>query len=111
MKAITAELKYLQWQELYEKERPFQLFIDLPPDAKDCRVSNLVFERHDVEIADIRDSQDQFSIDTHGFMVRTHKTGVAEFTNRRLIKEAYLSEVEEMLRSTLDGVDRCFVFN
>ncbi|KAK7393856.1 hypothetical protein QQX98_013360 [Neonectria punicea] len=109
--ALTAELKYLQWQDLYERERPFQLFIDLPPDAEDRRVSNLVFEKHHVPIVDIRSRYNQFSLDTHGFMIRKHQTAMKDFTDREAVESIYLPEVEEILRSNLDGVDGCFVFN
>lgn len=70
-----------------------------------------MFEKHHVEVTDIRGAQEQFSIDTHGFMVVNQKTAVANFSDPQLVKEQYLPEVEALLRSALDGVDRCFVFN
>ncbi|RSM12642.1 hypothetical protein CEP52_002298 [Fusarium oligoseptatum] len=40
-----------------------------------------------------------------------HRTSFENFKNREAVESLYLPEVEEILRSNLDGVDGCFVFN
>ncbi|RSM15099.1 hypothetical protein CDV31_005180 [Fusarium ambrosium] len=40
-----------------------------------------------------------------------HRTSFENFKDREAVESLYLPEVEEILRSNLDGVDGCFVFN
>jgi hypothetical protein len=109
--AVRVSLKFLKWQELYEIEKPFQIFIDIPKDAEDQRNTNLVFEAVDINIFNVRDCLQDLSIDTHGFMYRTHPTALKEFTDRPSVEALYLPEVEKILRDELDDVDRVFFFD
>ena len=52
--ALTITLKFLLWQPLYATEKPFQIFINIPPDAPDVRDTNLVFENVDLPVQDVR---------------------------------------------------------
>lgn len=102
---------FLQWQDLYEIERPFQIFIDIPKDAKDQRDTNLVFEKVSCKIEDVRDGVHNLSLDGNGFIYRRHATNVTDFTNRMTVDRNYLPEIEKFLKDELDGVDRVFFFD
>jgi hypothetical protein len=108
---IKVSLKFLKWQELYEVEKPFQIFIDIPKDAKDQRDTNLVFETVDIDASNVRDCLQDLSIDTHGFMYRSRPTTFTDFTNKPAVEALYLPEVEKILREELDNVDRVFFFD
>jgi hypothetical protein len=108
---LNVTLKFLEWQQLYEEEKPFQIFINIPKDAEDQRDTNLVFEDAEVHIEDVRTSERNFSLDETGFQFEKHVTSVKDFTNRKTVDEIYLPELEKLLRSKVDGIDRVFFFD
>ena len=125
--SLTVPLKFLAWQDLYNHEKPFQIFIDIPPSAPDQRSSNLVFETVHVPLQDVRNLPDGgggdtgkfFSLDGNGFVYRKHEmTGmlrdVGAFfaeADRETVERAYLPEVEKLLRGQIEGVDEVFFFD
>src|ERR1700754_4130329 len=80
---VQASLKFLQWQSLYEVEKPFQIFINIPDHVKDRRTTNLVFEDCQVMIKDVRGHSHDFTLDYHGFMYRIHETSMKNVTDRK----------------------------
>ena len=108
---VLASMKFLQWQSLYEVEKPFQIFINIPDHVEDKRTTNLVFEDNQLKVKDVRASATDFSLDQHGFMYRNHETALRDFTNRKHVEESYLPEVESLLRQEADGVDEVFFFD
>jgi hypothetical protein len=108
---ILVSLKFLQWQSLYEVEKPFQIFINIPDHVEDKRTTNLVFEDIQLKVKDVRDNATEFSLDQHGFMYRNHETTLRDVTNRKHVEETYLPEVESLLRQEADGVDEVFFFD
>ena len=107
--AIT--LQFLQWQDLYKTEKPFQIFINVPKDAKDPRNTNLLFESVNVKVLDVRGQSGKYTLDDHGFIYRQHTTSISSFTDRKSVVDNYLPEVEALLRKEIDGVDRVFFFD
>jgi hypothetical protein len=108
---VEATLKFLQWQPLYETEKPFQIFIDIPDDAEDKRNTNLVFEDVQLTVQDVRSMEEIPSIDEKGFIYRKHNSCVSSFGDREVVDKTYLPEVEALLKAELDGVDRVFFFD
>lgn len=108
---LQIDLMFLQWQRLYEIEKPFQIFINIPEDAQDQRDTNLVFGKVECMIQDIRDAAHEPSLDETGFIYRRHTTKLNDFTNRTIVDQDYLPEVERLLRCELDDVDRVFFFD
>jgi hypothetical protein len=58
--SVAAKLKFLSWQQLYETEKPFQIFINIPTHVKDQRTTNLVYEDVEVQIEDVQSIQNAF---------------------------------------------------
>jgi len=110
MAEIVTTLKFLQWQELYKREKPFLCFVDIPQDADDKRDNNLVFEDRETRITDIRPSKEQFTLDGNGFMMRPHSSTLPRFDTEG-INTIYLAEVEDLLQQSIDGVDEVFIFD
>ncbi|MCJ1393440.1 hypothetical protein MMC18_006315 [Xylographa bjoerkii] len=108
---VNVTLKFLKWQDLYESEKPFQIFINIPKDADDLRDTNLVFENVSLPIRDIRNYPHQISLDGNGFIYLKHVTNVTMFSNREVVEREYLPEIEALLKSKLDDVDRVFCFD
>ena len=108
---INPMLKFLKWQELYEIEKPFQVFINIPSHVKDRRTTNLVFEDVQVNIRDVRYLPNSFDLNQHGFTYIKHTTNVQCFTDRAAVEEQYLPEIEKLIRSNLEDVDRVHFFD
>ena len=108
---VDVTLKFLDWQELYSREKPFQIFIDIPDDAVDQRSSNLVFRNVKIPLKDVRTVPYEFSLDANGFIFRNYKTNVGEDLSRDTVETTYLPEIETILREELTGVDRIFIFD
>lgn len=108
---FQVKLSFLQWQKLYEWEKPFQIFINIPEDAEDQRDTNLVFEQVPVAVHDIRGLSEDFSLDANAFMYRQHATKITDFTSRETIEQEYLPEIEQLLKHVVEGADRIFFFD
>jgi len=96
---------------LYDEEKPFQIFINIPEDAEDQRSSNLVFEDVRLKVQNLRGFEDTLSLDRNGFIYVTHRSQVSDFTQREVVEAKYLPEVEEIIRREVDNVSRVFFFD
>ncbi|KAH8173483.1 hypothetical protein LIA77_07738 [Sarocladium implicatum] len=108
---VEASFKFIKWLELYKTEKPFQIFANIPDDAKDQRLSNVDFEEEPTRVTDIRGCEGDYSLDANGLAVVKHESRTSDFTNRETIENDYLPEVESLLREQLEGVDKVFVFD
>ena len=110
---VTAEVQYLKRLALYAKEKPFQLFVPVAPDAVDTRSTNLDFEGRDQTFEDIRGREDEYSLDSHGFQVGMHPTRLDPdmFGDRETVESRYFDEVREILRDVEGGYDEVFLFD
>lgn len=108
---VTATLKFLKWQALYKIEKPFQIFINIPPEASDQRTTNLVYEDITLPIRDVRYLKLQPTLDQNGLMYRRHRTNFKDFNSREAVDNIYLPEIEQLLRTEVKGVDRVFFFD
>ncbi|KAL8722296.1 MAG: hypothetical protein Q9225_001201 [Loekoesia sp. 1 TL-2023] len=108
---LRVTLSFLDWQHLYESEKPFQIFIDIPEDAEDQRDTNLVFKQVCLSVHDVRRLSEKFSLDANGFMYRRHIAKVTNFASRKDVEQNYLPEMEQLLRREVEGADRIFFFD
>lgn len=108
----TTSLHYLKWQKVYEKVKPYQVFITDIPDNEDFEDTNLVFEPYnDVAVHNIRGKEDSLSLDENGFIVKKHKFRLEDFSSQEKVEKEYLPEIEELFRSVVDDVDEVFIFD
>jgi hypothetical protein len=108
---LSITLKFLKWQPLYVDEKPFQIFINIPPSALDQRTTNLVFENITLPVHDIRFLPLPPTLDSHGFTYIKQKTSVKNFLSRENVDKYYLPDIEALLRMEVEGVDRVFFFD
>lgn len=107
--AVT-NLQYLKWQELYLREKPYQVFCPLE-DPTAIR-SNLVFEeKHNQIVRNARGRELQFGMDEHGFIYRTMKVDPSIFANPSKIENQYLTMVKSLIHRELDDVAEVYVFD
>lgn len=77
--------KYIKWLDLYKKEKPFQIFIDIPKTAPDQRFTNLSYEEREETFRDVRGQEESFTLNDHGFAT-TITTSVS--TTTRTVKRS-----------------------
>lgn len=111
--SVYADLRYLKRLELYNEEKPFQIFFDIPEDEADRRPHNLEFEEKPYHIKDMRPSISQYRLDDHGFAVKRQKTSLSleSFSNRNMVEKTYLPEMEQLLRDVDSSIDKVFFFD
>ena len=104
---------YLDWQELYTVEKPFQLFSAIAdPNLVGHPTTNLIFKDGEVEHThDVRGSESHFTLDTHGFAFCSHHLTTQNFEDRKWIKETYLKEVGTVLHREVGHVDQVYFFD
>ena len=109
---VTAALSYLRKLELYKHEKPFEMLMDIPKDAADQRYFNTKFEAREHVIRDMRNSDEDFTLDKNGFTVRNFRSCVDSggVIDRKLVEDHYLPEVEKLIRDNVEGVDQLFFF-
>jgi hypothetical protein len=108
---LMVTLKFLDWQELYETEKPFQIFTNIPDEAEDKRTSNLVFEDVEIAVHNVRGREKDFDLDANGFRFLRHVSILDDFHSQKKIEDIYLKEVEILLRKEVEGVDKVFIFD
>lgn len=108
-----ASLQYLKWQELYETEKPYQLFSTVTKQELPVRgATNLEWTKGDAEIIhDVRDILSQFTLDKNGFAFREAPTSFRAFESTEQIEKIYLPEIEDILRLEVEGVDQIHFFD
>ena len=108
-----AILNYLDWQDVYAKEKPFQLFSVTPNSSLTGeRTTNLVFKEGQVEsIRDVRAEESLYSLNEHGFAFRVYPTVLRDFSVCENIEKVYLSEMEDLLKREVEGVDKVYFFD
>lgn len=105
-----AFVQFLKWTSLYQTEKPFQIFGDLPLDAVDQRKANLTWEERQIQVHDLRNNAHEFQLDMHGFAVRCLPK-FTELPNRESITEEYIPAIKKMLQEELEEVGTIFVFD
>lgn len=107
-----SKFTYLQWQKLYETQKPFQIFINIPENLTQIQQTNLVFKQGREEVIhNIRGNEQSYQLDEHGFMLCNHRTDIKNWTDSQEIETKYLPEIETLLRKEIDEVDRVFFFD
>lgn len=107
---IQASVQFLKWQNLYNSEKPFNIFLDIPAEAKEQRRTNLIFEDITIPIEDIRGEEHNFTLDNQGFMI----TRLPKFTgtlDTETIQNQHLPAVEKLLKEKVEGAHRVFIFD
>jgi len=104
-------LRYGIWDDRFKSEKPYVVISDLPDLPEDKR-SNISFMSAPEEvIRDIRGREKDFNLDDNGFVFLNHQFPDFDVFDGDLIEKLYQPEVEKLLRSKIDGVDRVIFFD
>lgn len=112
LKDEYAAFEYLQWQPLYDEEKPYEIFIQIPEDLPNIRRTNLVFGKGEKQlVTDVRGREDQYKLNEHGFQVLRAPTTFKDFTSKEAVEAVYLPECIQLLKDNVEDVDRVYFFN
>ncbi|MCJ1434733.1 hypothetical protein MMC27_004103 [Xylographa pallens] len=107
----VSTIKYIKELELYEREKPFQILIDIPKSAPDQRYTNLVYEDREETFHDVRGKETTFTLNDHGFTYRRHNFEFDDYEDREAVEANYLPKVEEFIKAEVEDVDKVFFFD
>jgi len=113
LNSVVANLSFLQWQDLYKKEKPYEIYIDLPEGYPEVTQNNLVFEPVATVIKDVRGHENSFKLETQGFQFEEFSTKLqdADLDDRQRVESVYLPEVEQLLKKQYADAHRIFIFD
>ncbi|KAI0892893.1 hypothetical protein F4806DRAFT_505357 [Annulohypoxylon nitens] len=110
-KEMEANLAFLQWNDLYDVEKPFQIFINIPGYAEDKRSTNLSWEVKSKVIRDIRGLEVPPTLNDYGFKFLHRPSRLSDFSSKEKIASVYLPEVEEIIKAELRDVEKVCIFD
>ncbi|CAO2647164.1 Nn.00g080860.m01.CDS01 [Neocucurbitaria sp. VM-36] len=101
-------LKYFKWKELYDKEKPYILLMDVPDDFPSC---NFEFEDGRPEqISDLRGQEAKFTLEDNAFKVVRFSTNQSVW-DRASVEKEYFPKIEGLIRSEIPHVTDVFMFD
>lgn len=107
----SARLKYIKWDPKYLREKPFQLYADIPVDAPNSLRGNVAFEEGPVEkIQDVRAEGEEFTLNTHGFVFSNFQTSFTDWEDNDAVHTDFYREMQQLLKQRVDGADLVHVF-
>ena len=107
----VSNIKYIKFLELYKREKPFSILIDIPKNAPDQRYTNVVYEDREETFHDVRGKEQTFSLNDHGFTYRHHNFEFDDYEDREAVEAGYLPKVEQFIRAEVEDVDKVFFFD
>ncbi|KAF2234642.1 hypothetical protein EV356DRAFT_148820 [Viridothelium virens] len=109
-KETLAYIHFLRWQDLFQTEKPFQIFRDIHPESKDQRQTNLIFDPFQVSVQNIRGLETQFDLDTQGFKI-VHLSTFEKAVHGRSVESLYLPQVQNLLEKEFSESRRIAIFD
>ncbi len=109
-----ADFEFIEWQELYKKEKPYEIFIQFPQGLKheQNNRTNLVFKKYEDNIVeDLRGKESQFDLDKNGFQILDLPTPFRHWHDRKAVETQYMKECADILGQILDDVDSIYFYN
>lgn len=117
MTTVAASFEYLRWTPLYEKQKPYEVFLPLAKfgDKKETVPrSNLAFETRSTTVQDVRGREASYRLDEHGFQFAKHATAVSNLCDADAVDREYVPEMQAFLADTVlagEGPVRTFCFD
>lgn len=105
---VQSYTHFLRRDKLYDGEKPYSLRFT---PASGFPRANIMLDRREINIHDIRAEKDQLSCDSHGCFVWDFSSRMTygDFDDKAKVRDVYLGEVADALRDRL-GADKVQVF-
>ena len=114
--SVRATIEFLKRLPLYDREKPFRVYYEIPKTSADQRRTNLEFEERQISFEDLRNNdpvRSAYTLDGQGFSLRNLQSSIPEesFSDRALIEKKFLPQVEQLLRSEIPDITAYYVFD
>lgn len=108
MERASTTINFIQKDELYLEEKPYLLTYEAPHGFPR---TNIKLDERVIAVEDVRGHENEFTINKNGFTIMQVNTKLSyeDFNDDDLVKQVYLKEVAEALKSLL-GASRVQVF-
>ena len=112
------QLNYVKWNDLFLREKPYQVIADLDSEALDSdhpaksfATTNIEFEYGAAQtIHDIRGRENEFNLRDHAFQI-CQRPMQLDSVNPRYVDSVYVPQVEALLRDIVPNVVKVMVFD
>ncbi|KAH8742192.1 hypothetical protein F5882DRAFT_165356 [Hyaloscypha sp. PMI_1271] len=110
---VTATFGFLEWQELYTRVKPYELFVDIPEGVEGLEMTNCIFTQKEVHVKDLRGSEADLSLNDQGFIYIKHRTCLTneDLQSRERVEQIYYPQMEALLRKEVEEVDQVHFFD
>ncbi|KAK5991156.1 Fe(II)/2-oxoglutarate-dependent dioxygenase nvfI-like protein [Cladobotryum mycophilum] len=95
---VTARFSYFQWQEKFDQEKPYYLYLDLPEGVPLYNFSTAPGPTESV--FDLRHNANSFNLDDNGFMVMKQDFPL-ENIDQEAVENVYLPSLEILIRDAV----------
>lgn len=106
------KLRFLQWQDLYKEEKPFEIVTDAIQGSENRR-TNLVFGTNGQQtVRDVRGRErSRFALDSHGFAYGFKPCPFDGYDDKQRIVEDYLPWAESVIQHEVGDSGCIFIFD
>ena len=94
---MTVQLQFLKRLDIYQREKPYWLFVGKPGDVPDAKITHVEMEAvSGIPVHDTSNSEGTYNLDTHGFQFVTHSQTFEAFDDEKRIEEEYIPQVDKI---------------
>lgn len=104
----TARLRYIQWRDEFNVEKPYEIVSQVPSDFPPTNFS-LDYGPHET-IHDLRGQEQCFNLSDHGFEVRRHISTTVTF-DKQSIEQEYLPSIKTFLENIFGSRAEICIFD
>ncbi|KAL2036840.1 hypothetical protein N7G274_010383 [Stereocaulon virgatum] len=106
------QFMYLQWEDKFRREKPYQIVSENIPELDGLARSNInMIEGPEELIENIRGRESTFTLDQNGFQILRHQFPPINYQSNDEVENVYKPEIERLLKEEVEGVDRVVFFN
>jgi hypothetical protein len=99
------QFMYLQWEDKFKKEKPYQIVSENIPELDGLARSNInMIEGPEELIEDIRGRESTFTLDQNGFQILTHQFPPINYQSNDEVEHMYKPEIERLLKEEVSAI-------
>lgn len=99
------QLMYLQWEDKFKKEKPYQIVSENIPELDGLARSNInMIEGPEELIENIRGRESTFTLDQNGFQILTHQFPSIDYQSNDEVENMYEPEIERLLKEEVSAM-------
>ncbi|KAH6662146.1 hypothetical protein B0J14DRAFT_707764 [Halenospora varia] len=106
--SMANQMYFIKDLPLYKEEKPFAID-QLLPNA-DFPITNIEYEKHEIQVHDIRDDESKPKFDTHSFCYVNHPSKFSHLKTEEEMMWPYAKETTDLLKEKF-GTDRAICFD